>query len=668
MEQGLAMLDIEQKTINELKALIMDTVREANSGHTGGPFSSLDFTYVLYNDFLKYDPDNPEWFDRDRFVLSPGHESALMYAMLYMVGWLEIDDLKKFRKMGSKTPGHPERGLTPGVECTTGPLGQGVGNAVGMAVAESILQNKLGEDVIDHYTYVLHSDGDIQEPVAQGAVALAGHWGLNKLIAYYDANQAQISGKVSRSDSTNYKMFYESNGWHVQEVDGQDREAIRSAIRVAQMEIEKPSIIIGHNVIAPGCATMEGDHNTHGAPLPPEEISATKDKLGLDSEDFFSVSDDVIVNFRRSFDYARQEVLSWKSNLDKKMSDNDFKAKWNSSQSGDLSTVKFPIFQYGDSMATRKAWGPILDSICDSFDFLVGGSADLEPSNVTAGFASRVKDFSKDNSGGQNFAYGVREFPMGAINNGIAQHGGLKVFGATFFAFSDYERPALRLRALQNLPAITEYTHDSIYVGEDGPTHQPIEHLMACRTIPGLMVFRPADANEASLAAKLAFNYNDKPSIILLTRQKLPVLDRDKYAHFDNFEKGAYVISDYDRKNPQISIFCSGSEVALSLDVKEELKDQFNIRVVNFGCWELFDMQSEDYRASIIHDSSFKVSIEAGITQGWEKYTGNCMLNTLNIGINSYGESAPGVEVAAHFGLTKKDICNLILERYKKNE
>jgi len=667
MNHQLTTVDIEQKTINELKALIMDTVRAANSGHTGGPFSSLDFTYVLYNDFLKYDPDNPEWFDRDRFVLSPGHESALMYAILCMVGWLSIDDLKNFRKMGSKTPGHPERGVTPGVECTTGPLGQGVGNAVGMAIAESILQDKLGQDVIDHYTYMLHSDGDIQEPVAQGAIALAGHWGLNKLIAYYDANQAQISGKVSRSDSTDYKMFYESNGWHVQEVDGQDREAIRSAIRVAQMEIEKPSVIIGHNIIAPGCATMEGDHNTHGAPLPIEEISATKEKLGLDAEKFFNISEDVILNFRRSFDYARQEVLSWKSNLDKRISDIDFKSLWNSCQEMDLSKIEYPTFEYGDNMATRKAWGPILDSICDSFNFLVGGSADLEPSNVTADFADRVKDFTKENRSGQNFAYGVREFPMGIINNGIAQHGGLKVFGATFFAFSDYERPALRLRALQGLPVITEYTHDSIYVGEDGPTHQPIEHLMACRTIPGLMVFRPADANEASIAAKLAFSYNDKPSIILLTRQKLPVLDRNKYVHFDNFEKGAYVISDYDRENPEISIFASGSEVSLSIDIKEKLKDQFNIRVVNFGCWELFDMQSKDYIDSIIHDSSFKVSIEAGITQGWEKYTGNCRLNSLNIGINDYGESAPGEEVASHFGLTAESISNMIVERYKKN-
>ena len=278
MQKTEIKLDIEQKSINQAKALIMDMVRGANSGHTGGPFSSLDFTYVLYKDFLKFDPDSPDWFNRDRFVLSAGHESALLYAILNFIGWLSTDDLKKFRQLGSKTPGHPERGHTPGVESTTGPLGQGFANAVGMAVAESVLRNQLSSDVIDHFTYFLHSDGDIQEPVAMGSAAIAGHWGLGKLIGYYDANKAQISGEVDRSDSVDYVKFYESNNWHVQEVDGQNREEIRNAIRLAQMEIEKPSIIIGHNVIAPGCATMEGDHNTHGAPLPPEEIEKTKEK------------------------------------------------------------------------------------------------------------------------------------------------------------------------------------------------------------------------------------------------------------------------------------------------------------------------------------------------------------------------------------------------------
>ncbi len=657
-------LNIEQKSINQAKALIMDMVRGADSGHTGGPFSSLDFTYVLYKEFLKFDPDDPDWFNRDRFVLSAGHESALLYAMLHYVGWLTVEDLKQFRKMGSKTPGHPERGLTPGVEATTGPLGQGVGNAVGMAVAESVLRNQLGSDAIDHFTYFLHSDGDIQEPVAMGSVAIAGHWGLSKLIGYYDANKAQISGKVDRSDSVDYVKFYESNNWHVQEVDGQNREEIRNAIRFAQMEVEKPSIIIGHNIIAPGCATMEGDHNTHGAPLPPEEIKATKEKLGLDSGKFYYASDDVLNDFRESFNYARQEVKAWKSMLDAKMKDSDFKENWEVCVKGKMPDIDWPKFDFGDVIATRKVWGSVIEAMAPKIKTLVGGSADLEPSNVTAGFAAMVKDFDKGNHQGRNFAYGVREFPMGAINNGIAQHGGLKIFGATFFVFSDYERPAIRMRALQKLPVISEYTHDSIFVGEDGPTHQPIEHLMASRTIPNLLVLRPCDANEAVVASRVAFEQSEFPSLVLLTRQGLPVLDRSKYPSEEEFRKGAYIISDYEQGEPDISIFASGSEVSLALDVKDALKSQFNIRVVNFGCWELFDIQSADYKNNIIHNQSFKVSIEAGITQGWEKYTGN--YNALNIGINRFGESAPGKDVANFFGLNVETIKEKIIKAFNR--
>ena len=659
-------LDIEQQSINQAKALIMDMVRGANSGHTGGPFSSLDFTYVLYKEFLKFDPDNPDWFNRDRFVLSAGHESALLYAILHYIGWLSVDDLKQFRKMGSKTPGHPERGVTPGVEATTGPLGQGVGNAVGMAVAESVLRNQLGSDIANHYTYFLHSDGDIQEPVAMGSVAIAGHWGLSKLIGYYDANKAQISGNVDRSDSVDYAKFYKSNNWHVQEVDGQNRDEIRSAIRLAQMEIEKPSIIIGHNIIAPGCATMEGDHNTHGAPLPPEEIAATKNKLGLDSDKFYYASDAVLNDFRESFDYAREEVKAWKSALKNKMNDLNFKKDWEVCVGSKVPDIDWPNFEAGNIIATRKVWGAVIESMAPKIKTLVGGSADLEPSNVTAGFANMVKDFTKDCHSGRNFAYGVREFPMGAINNGIAQHGGLKVFGATFFVFSDYERPAIRMRALQKLPVITEYTHDSIFVGEDGPTHQPVEHLMASRTIPNLLVLRPCDANEAVVASRIAFEQSELPSLVLLTRQGLPVLDRSVYPSAEEFRKGAYIISDYNQGVPDISIFASGSEVSLALDVKESLKDVFNIRVVNFGCWELFDMQPESYKNNIIHNSSFKVSIEAGITQGWEKYTGNCKLSTLNIGINRFGESAPGKEVADYFGLNVETIKEKIIKAFKR--
>ena len=655
-------LSIDQYSINVAKGLIMDAVRNANSGHTGGPFSSLDFTYILFKEVLKFDPDNPKWANRDRFVMSVGHESALLYTMLCLVGWLEVDDLKQFRQLGSRTPGHPERGLTPGVEATTGPLGQGVGNAVGMAIAEKILGEKFGSDIVNHYTYCLHGDGDIQEPVAQGAVAIAGHFGLSKLIMYYDSNGAQISGKVSRSDSTDYAMMYKSHRWHVQEIDGHDHDAIRSAIRIAQMEIEKPSIIIGKTIMAKGCANVEGDYKTHGAPLSPEEIAQTKENLGLDQNEFFVLPNEVLSDFQKSFDYSRQEVSSWNNRLSDKLKDENYKNRWNNSINLSLpDDVEWPFFNYGDTIATRIVWGSVIEELVKKGALLVGGSADLEPSNVTVGFAKMVGDFTKDNPSGMNFPYGVREFPMGTINNGIAQHGGLFVFGATFFIFADYERPAIRLRALQGLPAISEFTHDSIFVGEDGPTHQPVEHLMSYRAIPNLLVIRPADANEAVVASKIAFENKNRPSLVLLTRQGLPVLDRDIYPAPCSIEKGGYVISDCN--NPDIMILATGSEVWVALEVKDKLSD-LNIKVVNLACWELFDEQDTSYRNDVLScsDTTHIVSIEAGITDGWQKYTGR---NGLNIGINTFGESAPGKEVAHHFGLYPEKICDLIINKLK---
>ncbi len=649
-------LDIDQYAINIAKGLIMDTVRKADSGHTGGPLSSMDYTYTLFKEFLKFDPDDPQWKDRDRFVLSAGHESALIYTMLTYIGWLEIDDLKQFRQLGSRTPGHPERGLTPGVEATTGPLGQGVGNAVGMAVSECILRHQFGEDVMNHYTYCLHGDGDIQEPVSQGAIALAGHWGLGKLINYYDANNAQISGKVTRSDSADIVKIYEANGWHVQEIDGHDREAIRDAIRKAQMEIEKPSVIIGRTTMAKGCATMEDDHNTHGAPLPPEEIAATKEKLDLNPEEFFQLPEDVVEDFRKGFEFARSEVAAWKSALETRMEEVEFAEKWNIAFGDTLPLFDLPAYESGQKVATRKIWGPFIEKFAESHPTLVGGSADLEPSNVTTGFANLVGDFTQNNRLGRNFAYGVREFPMGTINNGIALHGGLEVFGATFFVFSDYERPAIRLRALQGLPVVSEYTHDSIFVGEDGPTHQPVEHLMACRAIPNLLVLRPGDANEAIVASRIAFEQTNRPALVLLTRQGLPVFDRNTYPSAEEFRKGGYIMQNCEGA-PEVVIIATGSEVWVALEAAEKISEN-KVRVVNMGCWELFDEQSLEYRQSVLGDeSALRVSIEAGVTLGWEHYTG---LNGLNIGINTFGESAPGGEVADHFGITPEKVADKI--------
>ena len=651
--------DLDQYAINTAKGLIMDTVRKANSGHTGGPMSSLDFTYTLFKDFLKFDPDDPNWKDRDRFVLSAGHESPLIYTMLTYIGWLGIDDLKKFRQLGARTPGHPERGLTPGIEATTGPLGQGVGNALGMAVAECILRNHFGEDVVNHTTYCLHGDGDIQEPVSQGAISLAGHWGLGKLIHYYDSNNAQISGQVSRADSTDYVKMYQSHGWHVQEIDGHDRGSIRDSIRKAQMEVAKPSVIIGHTIMAQGCATMEDDYNTHGAPLPPEEISATKKKLDLDPNEYFALPDDVLEDFRQGFDYARGEVASWNTALEHRMMEIEFEREWNLAFSGNLPEIKLPSFDPGQNIATRKAWGPFIEELAKHHPTLVGGSADLEPSNVTTGFANMVGDFSSDNHSNRNFAYGVREFTMGAMNNGIAQHGGLKVFGATFFVFSDYERPAIRLRALQGLPVVSEYTHDSIFVGEDGPTHQPIEHLMACRAIPNLLVLRPADANEAIVASKMAFELTDRPALVLLTRQGLPVFDRNIYPSAEKMYQGGYIMSD-SKGEPEVVIIATGSEVWVALEAMELLKD-VQVRVVNLPCWKIFDEQDDNYRQEVLGpESALRVSVEAGITMGWEHYTG---LNGLNIGINTFGESAPGNDVARYFSITPEAVAECIRKK-----
>ena len=492
-----------------------------------------------------------------------------------------------------------------------------------------------------------------------GAIALAGHWGLGKLINYYDANNAQISGKVTRSDSTDYVKLYEAHNWHVQEIDGHDREAIRDAIRKAQMEIEKPSVIIGHTIMAQGCATMEDDHNTHGAPLSPEEIAATKEKLDLNPEEFFQFPKDVVEDFRKGFAFARSEVGAWKSALDSRLKDTDFTKKWNIAFGDTLPDFDVPKYESGQKVATRKVWGPFIETLAECHPTLVGGSADLEPSNVTTGFANMVGDFTKENRLGRNFAYGVREFPMGTINNGIALHGGLEVFGATFFVFSDYERPAIRLRALQGLPVVSEYTHDSIFVGEDGPTHQPIEHLMACRAIPNLLVLRPGDANEALVASRIAFEQTNRPALVLLTRQGLPVFNRNTYPSAEEFRKGGYVMQDHNGK-VDVVIMATGSEVWVALEAAEKLFD-YKVRVVNIGCWELFDEQSLEYRQSVLGDeSALRVSIEAGITLGWEHYTG---LNGLNIGINTFGESAPGGDVADHFGITPEKVVAKIQQR-----
>ena len=636
------------------KGLVMDMVRKANSGHSGGPMSSADFAHILFTEYLNFNPDDPEWFNRDRFVLSAGHESALLYAMLIQIGWLDMKDIQSFRQLHSRTPGHPEVEI-PGVEATTGPLGQGFGMAVGMATAESILRGQFTELVdnadalVGHYTYVLASDGDFQEPITLGAGSMAGHWGLSRLIVYYDSNNAQISGKVDRSDSTNYALVFEGFGWHVQEIDGHNHDQIREAIEKAQV-VDRPSLIIGTTLMAQGSATMEGDHETHGAPLPQEEIDATKEKLGLPEEKFY-LPKVVVDYFQSRFVELRELVSKWEKASKSAKENADFEALWKIAINGTLPEISYPEFEPGSSLATRKAFGATLDKFAEQVPSIIGGSADLEPSNYTGNFAKRYGDFSRENRTGRNLAFGVREFPMAAALNGMALHGGVIPFGGTFLVFADYERPALRLAAIQQCGVIHEFTHDSFYVGEDGPTHQPIEHAMALRTIPNFNVFRPADAKETSACFRLAMDQKETPNALLLTRQGVQVLELEMDSIVDGVSKGAYSVMDCE--NPELVFLATGSEVSLAINVAKSMNDK-RIRIVSMPCWEIFERQSDEYKTSLIPDrGAMKISMEAGIIHGWEKYIGP---NGLSIGINHFGASAPGKNLAEEFGFTAEQV------------
>ena len=646
-----------QFALSVTKGLIIDMVRKANSGHSGGPMSSADFSQILFTEYLNFDPSDPEWFNRDRFVLSAGHESALIYAILTQLGWLNIDDLQKFRQLNSRTPGHPEVEI-PGVEATTGPLGQGFGMAVGMATAESMLRASVSE-LIDHFTYVVAGDGDFQEPVVLGAASMAGHWGLSKLIVFYDSNNAQISGKVDRSDSTNYSQVFEGFGWHVQEIDGHNHEEIREALEKAQV-VDRPSLIIGKTIMAMGSATMEGDYETHGAPLPLDEIAKTKEKLGLPSEPFY-LPNEVISHFQNRFNSLKEKVIDWNESVSESCKDKNFKLLWNNTVKEELDNIDLPVFERGASIATRKAFGTTLDEFAKQLPSLVGGSADLEPSNYTGNFASTYGDFSKDNRLGRNLAFGVREFPMAAAMNGIALHGGLIPFGGTFLVFADYERPALRLGAIQNCRVIHEFTHDSFWVGEDGPTHQPIEHAMALRAIPNLNVFRPADAQETTACFKMSIEQKSSPNALLLTRQGVKVLDQSMEKTIDGVSKGAYDVTNCD--NPELILLATGSEVGLAMEVSQLMQDK-KVRVVSMPCWEIYEKQSEDYKnLLILKRGAMKVSIEAGITMGWDKYIGS---NGLSIGLDHYGASAPGKDLAEEFGFTATKVEAKIREHLNK--
>ena len=652
-------------SIRVLKGIILDGVRKANSGHSGGPLSSIDFAYILFTEFLNFDPSDPDWFSRDRFVLSAGHESMLLYTLLFMGGWLSMNDLKQFRQLHSQTPGHPEVHI-PGVEATTGPLGQGVGMGIGMAAGEilykNICENKSGVDssFLFHNTYILCSDGDLQESVSLGASSLAGHWKLRNVTMFYDANDAQISGKTDRADSTDYGTIFEGFDWHVQLIDGHNHEEIRDAIQKAQV-IEKPSLIIGKTQIAHETATMEGDYETHGMPLPYKEIDATKEKFGLPQETFY-LPNEVCSHFHRRFPKLAEMRTVWDKSLNSAMKKSAFNQFWNMTVRNKFPKLLYPEFESDSHIATRKAFGLTLDIFATQLPHLIGGSADLEPSNYTSNFAATYGDFSKSNPSGRNLAFGVREFSMGTICNGLSLHKGLIPFGGTFLVFSDYSRPAIRLSAIQDLQVIYEFTHDSFYLGEDGPTHQPVEHIMSLRTIPNLNVYRPADAKETAVSLECILQDTSKPSAILLSRQGLPQLDCEIDAIKDGVRKGGYIVKDCIGK-PDIIIIATGSEVSLGIEVNSHMSD-FNCRVVSMPCWERYFQLDEYERDKIIpRDSGIRISIEAGATLGWERLTGE---NGLNIGIDHFGASAPQKDLAAEFGFVPGKIESRIKDHIQK--
>lgn len=647
---------LDQRVIAELKGLVMDATRKANSGHPGGAFSSADFAVILFRDYLRFAPMAPKWHNRDRFVLSAGHESMLLYSLLHFMDLLPIEELENFRQLGSLTPGHPESHLTPGVEATTGPLGQGVSMAVGMAIAALHQQEVLGKDLINNKIYSLVGDGDLQEDVALGAMQIAGHLGLHNLVVYYDKNDIQISGKTERVSSVNFRQLFEAMQWEVIEIDGHDHAAIRAALDHAQTERSRPLLIIGETVMAKGAATMEGSHKTHGEPLKPEEIAATKSKLGLDPEAFFQVSEEVKEHFTAKLNGYNDEADRWEMAVrNRRKADSSFDLLCGQLLEGEIDLNGMPTFAVGEKLATRVAFGKMLEFMGQNIPGIVGGSADLEPSNNTGAFAAAVGEFSKSNRAGRNLAFGVREFPMAAILNGMALYGGMLPYGATFLTFSDYSRNAIRMSAIQELQVLHVFTHDSIFLGEDGPTHQSIEHVMSLRTIPNLLVFRPADARETVACMVQWLEETHRPSLLALTRQNVPTLDGPV-----DVARGGYIkYETQPGEAVETVIFASGSEVWVAIEAAQKLAEgRGNIRVISLPCWELFDEQPADYRRMIYSlEAKYRVSIEAGVTLGWQRFTG---IDGLNIGVDTFGLSAPGDALAEHFGLTPQQVAERI--------
>ncbi|MEN8245871.1 MAG: transketolase [Thermodesulfobacteriota bacterium] len=658
--------NLDERCINTIRMLSVDGVQKANSGHPGAPMGLAPAAYVLWTRFMQHNPENPDWFNRDRFVLSGGHASMLLYSMLHLTGYdLSLDDLKNFRQNGSKTPGHPEYGHTPGVETTTGPLGQGFTNAVGMAVAErhlAAVYNKPDCGLIDHHTYVMCGDGDMMEGITSEAASLAGHLALSRLICIYDDNHISIEGSTDIAFTEDVEQRFKAYKWNVLRVaDGNDPEAIDKAVRAARLEKERPTLIMLRTQIGHGSPNKQGTADAHGAPLGEAEISLTKENLGMPDKPFY-IPEEALQHMRACVQAGKSAEAEWVSRFSayketypenaerlKNTINRTLPQGWDADLS-DLRNIEGPV-------ATRAASGTVLNAIAANVSDLIGGSADLAPSNKT--YITASHEFQKDAYDGRNIRFGVREHAMGSIMSGMALHKGVRPYGGTFFVFTDYLRPAIRLACLMKLPVTYVFTHDSIAVGEDGPTHQPVEHLAALRAIPGITVIRPADMSETVEAWRLAMQMAT-PVALILSRQKLPVLQEGIHGHAADLAKGAYVVADTDG-TPDIVMIATGSEVHVTLEAAEKLKAEgVSARVVSMPSWELFEAAPKEYQDQVLPPGiEARMSVEAGSDMGWQRYVGQ---KGLTVHMSGYGASAPGGTNMEQNGFTVDNIVKTALK------
>jgi len=653
---------VHRLCVNTLRFLSVDAIEKAKSGHPGLPMGAAPMAYVLWQRHLRHNPADPGWPDRDRFVLSAGHGSMLLYSLLYLSGYdLSLEDIKSFRQWGSRTPGHPESFLTPGVECTTGPLGQGIGNAVGMAVAERVLAhhfNRPGFDLVNHYTYVLCSDGDIMEGVAQEACSLAGHLRLGKLICLYDSNDVTLDGPAGMTFTEDVALRFKSYGWQVLRVENGDTDlaAIHRALLRAKRDTGRPSLIVVRTTLGYGAPTVAGTSKAHGAPLGPEEAAAAKKALGWPTEEPFYVPPEALREFRRQASRGKRLARRWRAQFEAYAAEYpELAAEFGRWMKGELPEgwdAELPVWQPGEKAATREASGAAMNAIAARVPWLIGGDADLSGSTKT--IIKGGGDFDGQTGAGRNIHYGVREHAMAAMANGMAYHGGVRPFVATFFVFSDYMRPSVRLAAMSHLPVIYVWTHDSIGVGEDGPTHQPVEHLMSLRVMPGMTVIRPCDPNETAEAWRYAVAHPEGPVALVLSRQKLPALDRSSLAPAAGLHRGAYVLKDPPAP-PRAVVIATGSEVHPALEAQGLLeKEGIPVRVVSMPSWEIFERQDEEYRNSVLPpELEVRVAVEAGSALGWEKWVGP---RGGIVGMRSFGASAPGELNMEKFGFSAAGI------------